>query len=189
MNDILWRRLRYMLSPQWDIYRHIAPKVVGQDVLEVGFGTGFGTVQLAGTAKEVMAYEIDLHAFSFASQCFPLGNVTWHFHDISHHSRHKDEFDSAVMVETLEHIRHWEQTLSKVRDSIKPGGKLYITARNANADLRRNELHEREWTAKEFKAALLQYFNNVTLYDYTLNHEQGDDTRMTPLVAVADKGA
>jgi len=188
VNDILWRRLRYMLSPQWDIYRHIAPKVMGQSVLEVGFGTGIGTAQLAGTAKEVMACEIDIHAFSFASQCLPIGNVTWQFQDISQHSLYENKFDSAVMVETLEHIRDWGRALGKVYDSIKPNGKLYITARNANADLRRNELHEREWTAKEFADALLQYFNNVTLYDYTLTHEQGDDTRMTPLVAVADKG-
>ena len=44
-----------------------------------------------------------------------------------------------------------------------------------------------EVTAEQFKAMLSEFFPSVTLYDYTLQNEQGDDSRVTPLVAVCTK--
>ena len=65
LDSILFRRLRYMLSPQLDLYRSIGQEYLG-DVLEVGFGTGFGTLQLAHNANKVLAIEIDQAAVEFA---------------------------------------------------------------------------------------------------------------------------
>ncbi len=47
---VLWRRLPYMLSPQLDIYERLWPFVRRKRVLEVGFGTGIGVLQYAGSA-------------------------------------------------------------------------------------------------------------------------------------------
>ena len=186
MSDILWRRLRYMLSPQWDIYKHIARNVHKKTVLEVGFGTGIGTIQLAQTAAFVEGWEKDFDARDFAANCLPARNVVYFIGDIAGDPPYR-EFDVVVMVEVLEHIEDWQKALAAVHKRLKPDGELYITARNANADLRRNDLHEREWTAKEFKDALGQFFSEVTLYDYTLRMEQSENTRITPLVALAVK--
>ena len=62
-----------------------------------------------------------------------------------------------------------------------------MTARNRHADLRRNDLHEREWTAKELKDNLGEFFLDVKLFDYTLQNEVDETTRITPLIAVARK--
>ena len=69
---------------------------------------------------------------------------------------------------------------------LKVGGKLIMTSRNMNADLRRNELHEREWTALELRENLSRFFGEVKLVDYQLN-PVGTDTHITPLVALAYK--
>jgi SAM-dependent methyltransferase len=186
MTGILWRRLRYMLTPQFDLYKNIAPKLNNKNVFEVGFGTGFGTVQLARYAKGVWALEPDPEAVKFAEQVLPLSKVTWLQGDITNWNA-LPSFGAVVMVETLEHIADWRKALANIHGLLKPGGCLYMTARNRNADLRRNELHEREWTATELSNALGEFFLDVKLYDFTLANELTADTHITPLIAVARK--
>jgi 2-polyprenyl-3-methyl-5-hydroxy-6-metoxy-1,4-benzoquinol methylase len=184
--DVLWRRLGYMLTPQLDIYRHLADRLEGCKVLDVGFGTGFGTLQLARTAKEVIGVEIDCDAIAFADSSIP--GIDFCYGDISRGvSFLGNGFDAVVMIEVLEHIENWQAALANVDKMLTPGGALYISARNANAELRKNDLHEREWTAQELVASLEKYFCNVQLYDYSLTNLVPVATRQTPLMAIARK--
>jgi 2-polyprenyl-3-methyl-5-hydroxy-6-metoxy-1,4-benzoquinol methylase len=186
-HDVLWRRLRYMLSPQWDIYFSFRGKFRYKKVLEVGFGTGAGTIQYAPDALVVHALEIDPGAVDFAKKTYPLENVKWICADITKYSV-DFKYDVVVMVETLEHIKEWEKALANIRDHMEPGGMLYMTARNRNADLRRwKDLHEREWTAQELYDALIEYFGQVHLYDYSMTDIQSPQTTLTPLIARAQK--
>ena len=176
-----------MLTPQFDLYRNIATQLFGKRVLEVGFGTGFGTLQLAVSARMITACEPDREAVNFAKMVLPLPNVFWVEADITGNARQEPLYDAVVMVETLEHIADWRKALTNIHGLLKPGGCLYMTARNRNADLRRNDLHEREWSATELANALGEFFLEVKLYDYTLQNEQTTDTHITPLIAVARK--
>ena len=185
MSDVLWRRLRYMLTPQFDIYLSIADAVEGKSVLDVGCGTGFGSLQLARRARNVNAFDTDEEAANFA-YWLETPNLRFTQADLLD-TQMFTPHEAVVMVEVLEHITDWRAALRKVRELLTRGGKLYISSRNANADLRRNDLHEREVTAEQFKAMLSEFFPSVTLYDYTLENEQGDDSRVTPLVAVCVK--
>lgn len=183
---IYLRRLRYSLTPQWDIYNSLAPMMDGQQVLEVGCGTGLGTVQLARWAKHIEAWEIDPDAVSFAQKMLPLVKVHWSCNDFMQMVG-AHQYDAVVMIEVLEHIPDWQTALALVATHLAPEGRFYISAKNANADLRRNDEHEREWTAREFRTALAGYFSRVTLFDYSGAAEQDDSSRVTPLVAVCVK--
>jgi 2-polyprenyl-3-methyl-5-hydroxy-6-metoxy-1,4-benzoquinol methylase len=189
MSDVLWRRLRYMLTPQWDIYNSISKRVRDLVVMDIGCGTGTGTLQLARYAKTVAGCDIDSEAVDFAQQVFGQRNLGFTVLDVMALANEQSapSYQAVTMIEVLEHIPGWQLALHKVHGLLVPGGTLYISARNRNADLRRNDLHEREWTAAEFRAALAGYFAEVKLYDYTLEAEQGDDSRVTPLVAVCVK--
>ena len=184
INGILWRRFKYFLSPQLDIYKHLSPRVADKRVLEVGFGTGLGTLQLASTAKHVTAIEVDRLAVQFASDVFPLHNVSWEWGDITR-SPYGD-YDDIVCLEVLEHIPYWSEALENIVKMLR--GTLYISGPNANASLRKNDKHEREWTAKEFADALSRYFSDVKMMDYTLTDWQDTDTRLSPLLAVCSNG-
>lgn len=188
-SEVIWRRLGYMLSPQLDIYKHIAPLVEGECVLDIGFGTGFGTLQLLRYTDRVTGVEVDNEAVEFAKATLP--GIYWQRANIARWPDHMGHggFDAALLIEVLEHIQDWQAALRNVVNLLKPRGRLFISARNANADLRKNDLHEREWTAEEFVNALSQYFEKVELYDYRLETQQDISTRQTPIVAVAWKGS
>lgn len=78
---ILWNRLKYVLSPQFDIYLNVA-NVVRDRVADIGFGTGFGTHLLQLKAKEVYAYEVDERAIRFAQLAFPFKSLHFQYGDI-----------------------------------------------------------------------------------------------------------
>ena len=179
----IWRRLKFSLSPQLSIYKHIAQRVVGKRVWEVGFGTGFGTVQLARYANKVYATDIDPNAVEFAREVFPLENVVWMVGDVTI-SNPTNKHDVVVCLEVLEHVSKWQSALKNIKERLTREGVLIISGPNANADLRKNDLHEREWTAQEFHEALSKYFTSVELYDYSLKKKQSIDTHATPILAV-----
>ena len=183
-NGVLWRRLRYFLTPQLDLYKHIGDKVSG-DVLEVGFGTGFGVLQYAFQVNSVVALELTQDAVDTASELMPLLHVTWAVGDIT--KKAYPHCDAALMIEVLEHIPNYKAALSNLADSLYVGGTAYISGPNKNAQLRKNDKHEREWTAGEFAKTLKEYFGEVTLYDYSLTQVQDEDSTVTPLVAVCVK--
>jgi 2-polyprenyl-3-methyl-5-hydroxy-6-metoxy-1,4-benzoquinol methylase len=187
-HDILWRRLRYFLTPQFDIYASLFSRFAGRRVLEVGFGTGGGVLQYASSARLVDAIEIDPGAVDFANKTFPLNNVNWIEGDICTFQT-RIRYDAVVMIETLEHIPDYKSALTNIRKLLHPGGDLVMSARNANADLRRwKDLHEREWTSGELVDELRPFFEDVWLYDWSLTDLQTGFTSLTPLVAVARRG-
>jgi 2-polyprenyl-3-methyl-5-hydroxy-6-metoxy-1,4-benzoquinol methylase len=186
-HEVMWRRMRYMLTPQWDIYISLRGKFRGKKVLEVGFGTGAGVLQYCYNARFVDAIDPDPGAVDFAQKTFPMNNVKWAVGDITNYKT-TQKYDVVVMIETLEHIPEWRKSLENICELLVGGGYLVISSRNKNADLRRwKDLHEREWTAQEFSHALKGYFQEVILYDYSLTNIQSESTRMTPLVAIAKR--
>jgi len=183
---VVWRRMGYMLTPQLDIYMHLADRLANKRVLEVGFGTGSGVLQYASKANGVTAIEMDKSAVDFARKVFPISGIDWKYGDITNYDT-PERYEAVVMVEVLEHIPNWEVALQRVHDLLLPGGCLYLSYRNANADLRKNDLHEREWSPEQATESLGRFFDSVWLYDYTLTKVQNTDTRMTPIVVVARK--
>lgn len=182
--NILDRRLKYFLCPQLTIYKNMNGLMKDKNVLEVGFGTGFGVLQYATLAKKVLAIEIDQNCVDFAKDVMPLSNVIWEAGDICRGIL--GGYDVIVMIEVIEHIPRWHEALNRCRELLLPDGKLIISTPNANGTYLKNELHGDEWTAQEFRDRLELYFDKVTLYDFSLKNEQDDDTRITPLVAVCE---
>ena len=182
----MFRRLHYFLSPQLDIYEAIAPHLVNKDVLDVGFGTGYGTLQFARYAKFVDGIDADVDAVQFSYKSWPLPNTRWRLGDVTKMDE-SAQYDAVTMIECLEHVDNWQLALENVARALRPNGVLYLSARNRNADLRRNGNHHREWTAGELLGHLAETYWNISLFDYSLTMRQGPDSRVTPLVAVCTR--
>jgi 2-polyprenyl-3-methyl-5-hydroxy-6-metoxy-1,4-benzoquinol methylase len=188
-STVLWRRLLYMLTPQLDIYENLRKVVQGKKVLEVGFGTGFGTLQYAALAEYVDAIELDAAAVSFARRIIPLRNVRWLHDDFTNPSHTYRGYDLVVMIEVLEHIEATAKALKNVYAALAPGAACIITAPNSLRYRKRAEaLNVREWTPGEFKAGLSTYFPKVWLLDATLSPMVTDgESRETPIIAGAHR--
>lgn len=186
-SSIWHRRLKYMLTPQWDLYVSLRERLMDARVLEVGVGTGAGTVIYSSATEHVDGIDIDEGAIHFAQSMYPLPNVTWIQADITKYVPGSG-YDFVVAIEAIEHIPDWRAALGMCELVLKPGGYFIMSARNAASDLRRwKELHEREWTASELLDSLGEFFPSAYLYDYTLQEQQPEDTRLTPLIAIAKK--
>jgi len=170
-----------------EIYKNLAPHLRDKQVLEVGFGTGFGALQFVGYARSVTAIDPDMDAVGFAVDCLNPLAIEWIHGDILKPAAwaRGQRWSAVVMIEVLEHIVAWRMALQNVCDLLTDDGVLYMSARNANADLRKNSLHEREWTALQFRRALQEFFEFVNLYDYKLEQPMRSNTHQTPLLAIA----
>ena len=160
---ILWNRMKYLLSPQYDIYRAIS-KVVSGKVADIGFGTGFGMHLLAQNA-EVTGYEVDKGSIDFAQSVFPY--LTFKQGDIRKGIEGK--FDFVIIIDVIEHIKQDKKALENVRAMLNPDGKLILSTPNRLSRYRKSSNHIREYAPKELEGILKRiFFNKVELRDYQL---------------------
>lgn len=181
---VIWRRLAYMLTPQLDLYEALHDFVRNKRVLEVGFGTGMGTVQYHAYAEYVDAIELDWPAFHFASKALPLRNVRWIRDDFAAPAKHYRNYGFIVMIEVLEHIPNAAAALHNFYKAMQPGGYGVITVPNANRYRKRAErLNVQEWDPPSFIEFLNGHFDDAWQLNSNLMSSVDMGTRESPLIA------
>jgi len=163
--SILWNRLRYVLSPQFDIYEQVA-KIVRGTVADVGFGTGFGTHLMMVHAERIYGYEIDEAAIRFAKHVFPFKKLRFGYGDIVRGV--EGEFDYVVMIDVLEHIKQDKTALINVKEMLAKGGTFICSTPNRLSRYRKAEDHYREYAPKELEGILRRVFVSVSMRNYRL---------------------
>ena len=176
----LWNRLRYVLSPQFDLYEQVA-KVVRGNVADIGFGTGFGTHLLSVNAREVTAYETDREAINFAEKVFPIPKIQFRYGDITA-GIDDGPYDFVIMIDVIEHIKHDKKALLNVKKLLARNGVLVISTPNRLSRYRKADTHVREYAPKEFEGLLKTAFISVSLKTYKL--EPIVNQYENPLIAV-----
>ena len=144
-----------------------------------------GIAQLIGTAVDFAVFCAAIPS-DFANFVFPMDKIYWMHADICS-GEGLGKYDAVVMIETIEHIENWQLALERVYDRLEYNGILIISTPNANGTFIKNPLHGDEWTAQQFYDRLRVHFNEVKLYDFSLENEQDLESRQTPLVAVCRK--
>lgn len=187
-----WRKGRFLLArPQRQIYMAIAARVTDKVVCDVGSGSGLGTLILAQEAQSVVGIEKVAGSVAFSRKCFPLENVRFVNEDIVSCPFLNTTFDVVVAIEVIEHIANYQGALVQMARILNCPGTLYISSPNRNS--RGGASHEgppqlkhhvREWTAGEFRRALLGYFGRVDLYDHTLIRPVTIETMVSPIIAL-----
>ena len=162
----LWNRLRYVLSPQFDLYEQVS-KIVRGSVADIGFGTGFGTHLLTVNARNVVGYEMDSCALGFAQKVFPIPKLQFKFGDIQK-GIDDNGYDFVIAVDVIEHIKHDKQAVLNMKTMLNKSGQVIISTPNRLSRYRKADTHIREYSPKEFETLLKMAFVNVSLRTYTM---------------------
>lgn len=163
----LWNRLKYVLSPQFDIYEQAA-KLVRGTVADIGFGTGFGAHLLTANAKSVQGYEVDKCAIRFAERVFPLPKLSFTYGDIQKGINDNGRYDYITMIDVIEHLKYDKQAVKNVKLLLNNHGTLIMSTPNRLSRYRKAVTHVREYAPKEFESLLKTAFVSVELCNYKM---------------------
>ena len=181
---LIWNRLKYVLSPQFDIY-DVVKRIVRNKVADIGFGTGFGTHLLNVNAKEVYGYEMDENAIQFAKAVFQFKRLHFEYGDIVKGILGQD-FDYIVMIDVIEHIKEERMALENVKKMMAKNGTFILSTPNRLSRYRKGESHVREYAPKELEGILKRAFVSVALRNYRL--EPLASQYENPILAVCRNG-
>lgn len=163
---LLWNRLKYVLSPQFDVYEQVA-RIVRGKVADIGFGTGFGAHLLVQNAREVYAFDIDEDAVRFAQKVFPLKNLFFSYGNIL--KGIDSVFDYVLMIDVIEHIKQDKQVLLQIKKMLNKSGIFILSTPNRLSRYRKSADHVREYAPKELESLLKRVFVSVQLCNYALD--------------------
>ncbi|MGE5648485.1 MAG: methyltransferase domain-containing protein [Acidobacteriota bacterium] len=155
-------------------YAFASRLTAGKRVLDAGCGSGYGSAELARTARAVVALDIAGDAVREARAEYCRPNITHLTASCAALPLADASIDVAVVFEVIEHIPEWQEFLREARRVLVPGGVLVISTPNKDyyADTRResgpNPYHVHEFTFDEFASELKALFPEVALY--TQNH-------------------
>ncbi len=156
---------RYEFATRWAAER---------DVLDWACGGGFGSYVLAASgARQVLGADIAEDALAYARSHYQRGNLTFASADALQAPPAKAAFDLVVSFETIEHVREPSRFIDNIAASLRPGGRLLLSAPNVFLHSRRpdhpihNEFHVHEPTYEELVAWVGQRFEVIREWEQT----------------------
>jgi 2-polyprenyl-3-methyl-5-hydroxy-6-metoxy-1,4-benzoquinol methylase len=146
------------------VYRWIAERVAGRDVVDVASGEGYGADMLASRARSVLGIEPNPEAYEHARLKYP--RVTFR-RDIA--ETFIEECDDIVFLQTIEHVPDPGAVLEHFSSQLRPGGVAYVSTPNVltlapeGAEKSGNPWHVKEYRPEEFRALCEAHFSSVEL--------------------------
>lgn len=134
-----WPTTYHLSRKRANLLRPFENYLCGKSVLEIGAGCGAITRYLGEIGAKVLALEGSLRRASIvASRCRDLANVTV-MAEALHHLQPVRQFDVVTLIGVLEYARKFfpsqsvdpvDAMLSRVKDFLKPDGRLIIAIEN-----------------------------------------------------------
>src|SRR3954454_10177884 len=171
------------------VYRWIAERCAGLDVVDMACGEGYGTNILAGRAARVTGVDANPEAHAHARLKYSRPGVRF-VRDLV--ESYQEPCDAVVFLQTIEHVERPGDVLDHFRGLLRPGGTAYVSTPNvltrapAGAERSDNPWHLREYRAGEFRALCAAHFAHVEVYglyharklrlhEWALRHARWDD--------------
>ncbi|MEP7354656.1 MAG: methyltransferase domain-containing protein [Acidobacteriota bacterium] len=148
-------------------YAFAARFAAGRRVLDLGCGTGYGTAELARTARAATGVDVAASAVAYASEHYPGA----HFLAMSatQLTLPDKSFDLVTSFELIEHLEDWQTMLAEANRVLDPQGLLIVSTPNklyyaeARGESGPNPFHAHEFEYEEYRAALASVFPHVRI--------------------------
>src|SRR3954449_8324641 len=148
------------------VYRWIAERCRGLDVVDLACGEGYGTAVLAERAARVTGVDANPEAHEHARLKYTRPGVRFVRDLIETYS---EPCDAVVFLQTIEHVQNPTEILDHVRSMLRPGGTAYVSTPNVltlapeGAEKSGNPWHVKEYRAGEFRELCESVFGSVEL--------------------------
>lgn len=138
-------------------YLRLSRRCQGLDVLEAGFGEGYGADLLAGVARTVTGVDYDDGAVAHATARYPRVRVIQG--NLAELPLPDNSIDVVVNFQVIEHLWDQSQFVAECARVLRPGGLLLMSTPNRitftpDSDTPVNPFHTRELNAAELTELL-----------------------------------
>jgi SAM-dependent methyltransferase len=140
------------------VYQRLAERCTGRDVLEAGFGEGYGADLLAGVARRVIGVDYDDSAVAHVRFRYPRVEV--HQGNLAELPLPDGAVDVVVNFQVIEHLWDQGQFVIECARVLRPSGILMVSTPNRitfspGRDTPINPFHTRELNAAELTELLV----------------------------------
>ncbi len=150
------------------VYEWVGARVIGQRVLDMACGEGYGSAILARGAESVLGVDANPEAFEHARLRYTAQNLRFERGMVEGHGE-PGAYDAVVFLQTIEHVHDPVAVLRHFRALLAPGGSAYVSTPNLltlappGADKSDNPWHLKEYRAHEFDALCRTVWGHVEL--------------------------
>jgi len=148
------------------VYEWIGERVVGQRVVDLACGEGYGSEVLSRSARSVIGVDANPEAHEHARLRYRRQNLSFARALVEDWS---EPCDAAVFLQTIEHVRDPGALLSRFATLLTAGGVAYVSTPNVltlappGAEKSENPWHLKEYRPEEFRALCSAHFPKVEL--------------------------
>jgi SAM-dependent methyltransferase len=153
-------------------YVFARPHAKGKRVLEIGFGSGYGSAYLAEVAEEVIGIDTAPGNIPRAAAAYPRANLEFRYMDATRLAFADESFDLVCSFQVIEHIPEplLIAYLAEAFRVLRPTGLFCVSTLNLAQAMKPGQpyeklvIHEKEFTAPELGALLQRVFPVVEMY-------------------------
>lgn len=143
----------------------IAKNIVeGKVVLDIASGSGYGTKELATTAKKVYGVDINSQAIKYAKKNYQNKNIEFIEGSATKIPIPDNTLDVVISFETIEHIEDYKKFMVEIKRVLKKDGILILSTPNDVEFPEDNHFHVHEFQYNELQKLVKKYFINVENY-------------------------
>ena len=146
------------------VYEWVAARTIGQRVIDMACGEGYGCEVLSRGAASVVGVDANPEAHEHARARYRRQNLRFERALVEEFG---EPCDAVVFLQTVEHLEDPGAVLDHFRSLVEPDGTVYVSTPNlltlappgaAKSD---NPWHVREYRAEEFEALCRAHFSRV----------------------------
>jgi 2-polyprenyl-3-methyl-5-hydroxy-6-metoxy-1,4-benzoquinol methylase len=149
------------------VYEWIAERVVGECVIDMACGEGYGSDVLAASAASVVGVDANPEAHEHARLRYRRANLRFERDLVESFA---EQADAVVFLQTIEHLQDPDVVLEHYRSLVGQRGTVYVSTPNVltlapkGAERSDNPWHVHEYRAAEFEQLCRRHFGSVALF-------------------------